>query len=91
MNSHLRGLYFVLLDPSIKGEEETLLFYRLDLLYAVLLGEIFDNSYQVAAKIGYGASSTVWLCHDLAYVKTIDCTLHLSVLPLIILNTKVVE
>ncbi|KAI6333716.1 hypothetical protein MCOR30_004173 [Pyricularia oryzae] len=76
-----QGLYFVLLDPSIKGEEETLLFYRLDLLYAVLLGEIFDNSYQVAAKIGYGASSTVWLCHDLANHRYVVLEIVVNLLP----------
>ncbi|KAI7929929.1 hypothetical protein M0657_001614 [Pyricularia oryzae] len=76
-----QGLYFVLLDPSIKGEEETLLFYRLDLLYAVLLGEVFDNSYQVAAKIGYGASSTVWLCHDLANHRYVVLEIVVNLLP----------
>lgn len=58
---------FKIIDSSTPVEEETLPFYRPELFYPVRLGEVFQNRYQVVAKLGYGASSTVWLGHDLMY------------------------
>ena len=29
------------------------------------LGEVFNSRYQVVAKLGFGTSSTIWLCRDL--------------------------
>jgi hypothetical protein len=29
-----------------------------------ILGDIFQDRYQVVGKLGFGASSTVWLAHD---------------------------
>jgi hypothetical protein len=50
---------------SVKIEEETLPFYDPRLFYPVRIGEVFGNRYQVVAKLGYGTTSTTWLCHDL--------------------------
>ena len=56
---------FEIVDVSVKIEEETLPFYNPRLFYPVRIGEVFDNRYQVVAKLGYGTTSTTWLCHDL--------------------------
>jgi serine/threonine-protein kinase SRPK3 len=34
--------------------------------YPVRIGELFASRYQVVGKLGFGASSTVWLARDLA-------------------------
>lgn len=56
---------FEVIDGSVKVEEETLPFYNPRLFYPVRIGEVFANRYQVVAKLGYGTTSTTWLCHDL--------------------------
>ncbi len=45
-------------------EEQTLPRYCQQHYYPVHLGETFNDRYQVVAKLGYGASSTVWLARD---------------------------
>lgn len=51
-------------------EEEHTPHYKPQHFYPVRLYEILDNRYQIAAKIGWGTSSTVWLARDLhQYVK----------------------
>lgn len=61
---------FVIIDPSIKVEEESLSFYDPRMFYPVRLGEVFQERYQVVAKLGYGGHSTIWLCHDLQYASS---------------------
>ncbi|RAH52988.1 kinase-like protein [Aspergillus piperis CBS 112811] len=56
---------YVTLDPLDKIEEETLPFYKPENYYPVSMGEVFGSGYQVVSKLGYGTSSTVWLCRDL--------------------------
>jgi hypothetical protein len=56
---------FETIDASLKVEEETLPFYDPKIFYPVRIGEVFRNRYQAVAKLGYGTSSTTWLCHDL--------------------------
>ncbi|KAJ5611747.1 hypothetical protein N7528_008852, partial [Penicillium herquei] len=46
-------------------EEERTPNYNARHFYPVRLYEILNNRYQVAAKIGWGTSSTVWLARDL--------------------------
>ncbi|QKX62240.1 uncharacterized protein TRUGW13939_09399 [Talaromyces rugulosus] len=46
-------------------EEEELPDYQADRFYPVRLGEVFQNRYQILAKLGYGSSSTTWLARDL--------------------------
>lgn len=60
---------FKSIDPSIKIEEETLPFYDPRMFYPVRLGEVFQERYQIVAKLGWGAHSTIWLCHDLQYAS----------------------
>ncbi|OJD24771.1 CMGC/SRPK protein kinase [Blastomyces percursus] len=39
--------------------------YEKRLFYPVKLGEVFNARYQVLGKLGFGANSTGWFCHDL--------------------------
>lgn len=45
-------------------EEETLPRYCPQHYYPVHIGETFNNRFLIVAKLGYGASSTVWLARD---------------------------
>ncbi|KAE8349272.1 kinase-like domain-containing protein [Aspergillus coremiiformis] len=56
---------FVKLNPKEKIEEEQLPFYDPQDFYPVYLGEVLASRYQVVSKLGYGTSSTAWLCRDL--------------------------
>lgn len=56
---------YVILDPSEKIEEEKLPLYVSEDYYPVHIGEVFASRYQVVSKLGYGTSSTAWLCRDL--------------------------
>ncbi|KAI1855941.1 hypothetical protein JX265_012024 [Neoarthrinium moseri] len=53
------------IPPDHKVEEETLPDYLPVRYYPVRIGEVFIDRYQVVGKLGFGASSTVWLAHDL--------------------------
>jgi hypothetical protein len=53
------------LDPSVKFEEENLPDYLKERYYPVHIGEVFHSRYQVITKLGFGSSSTVWLCRHL--------------------------
>ncbi|KAI1913070.1 hypothetical protein LOZ64_004223 [Ophidiomyces ophidiicola] len=46
-------------------EEEEIPNYKADRFYPVQLGEIFQERYQIIAKLGFGSSSTIWLARDL--------------------------
>ncbi|KAI1951440.1 hypothetical protein LOZ12_005829 [Ophidiomyces ophidiicola] len=54
-----------LIDSSILLEEESIPNYRPQRFFPVEIGLIFNDRYRVVGKLGYGASSTVWLCWDL--------------------------
>ncbi|KAL2222339.1 kinase-like domain-containing protein [Thermoascus aurantiacus ATCC 26904] len=69
---------FELVDPSEEVEEETLPTYRAEKHYPVHIGEVFDNRYQVIAKLGYGVTSTVWLCRDLFESKYVVLKVYVS-------------
>ncbi|KAK2736308.1 hypothetical protein FQN55_001694 [Onygenales sp. PD_40] len=56
---------FDLVDPSVLLEEETIPNYKPQRFYPVRIGQVLNQQYQVVGKLGYGASSTVWLCRDL--------------------------
>lgn len=56
-----------LLPQSGRFEEELLPDFRASRYYPVRIGEIFKERYQVVGKLGFGASSTVWLARDLEY------------------------
>lgn len=53
-------------------EEEDIPSYRAELFYPVRVGEVFASRYQVVTKLGYGTSSTVWLCRDLRFASTFN-------------------
>lgn len=56
---------FPVIESCQPIEEEKLPFYEHEQYYPVDVGEVFNSRYQVVGKLGYGAYSTVWLCHDL--------------------------
>ncbi|KAG6809941.1 hypothetical protein H0H93_015382, partial [Arthromyces matolae] len=53
------------LDPDDPLEEELLDEYIADRYYPVVSGDVFNSRYQVVQKMGFGATSTVWLARDL--------------------------
>lgn len=55
----------VKLHHSEKIEEEDLPLYIAENYYPTQIGEIFASLYQVISKLGYGTTSTTWLCRDL--------------------------
>lgn len=59
---------FESLDSTVKIEEEHMPAYKKGLFCPVRVGQIFSGRYQILSKLGYGANSTVWFCHDLVYV-----------------------
>ncbi|KAL3450420.1 kinase-like domain-containing protein [Aspergillus insuetus] len=56
---------FETLKFSRKIEEEVLPLYKPENYYPVFIGQVLASRYQVVSKLGYGNSSTVWLCRDL--------------------------
>lgn len=60
--SHLNGTPIPLHE---KIEEELFPDYVASRYYPVRVGEILKNRYQIVGKLGFGASSTVWLARDL--------------------------
>lgn len=56
---------FVPIPADQKVEEETLPDYVAIRYYPVRIGEVFRARYQVVGKLGFGATSTVWLARDL--------------------------
>ena len=64
--------YFTVCHTAIASrgfvEEESLSHYKPSQFYPVHLDQMFCCRYRIAAKLGFGGSSTVWLCEDLAYV-----------------------
>lgn len=46
-------------------EEEKSPYYDPERFYPARLGEVLNNRYQIATKLGYGTGSTVWLARDL--------------------------
>ncbi|KAJ5362341.1 hypothetical protein N7541_003185 [Penicillium brevicompactum] len=50
-------------------DEETMPHYHPDHFYPVHIGDVFNDKYRVMGKLGFGASSTSWLCQDLGSQK----------------------
>ncbi|KAF1842515.1 protein kinase [Cucurbitaria berberidis CBS 394.84] len=64
-----------------KFEEERLPNYHAERFYPVQIGGVYNDRYQVLAKLGFGTSSTVWLCRDLRkniYLALKICTISNS-------------
>lgn len=53
------------LDPLLPVEEEKTPNYHPDRFYPAQLGQVLNERYQLATKLGYSANSTVWLARDL--------------------------
>lgn len=58
---------FVRIAANQKIEEETIPGYVASRYYPVHIGEVFRDRYQIVGKLGFGASSTVWLARDMRY------------------------
>ena len=58
-------------------EEETLSHYQASDYFPVHINQVLFDRYKVAVKLGFGGSSTVWLCEDLKFVpRTSLCGLR---------------
>ncbi|EFE32740.1 protein kinase, putative [Trichophyton benhamiae CBS 112371] len=55
---------FVKLDSSRKIEEEELPEYIAEDFYPVYIGDVLASKYRIVAKLGFGSTSTIWLCRD---------------------------
>ncbi|KAJ6036063.1 hypothetical protein N7540_000342, partial [Penicillium herquei] len=56
---------FVRLPVERPIDEETLPHYDVEQFYPVHIGDVFNDRYRVTGKLGFGAYSTSWLCHDI--------------------------
>ncbi|KAI1125820.1 serine threonine protein kinase, CMGC group [Nemania abortiva] len=57
---------FAQIQADQRLEEEALPDYRASRYYPVRIGEVLRDRYQVVGKLGFGATSTVWLARDLS-------------------------
>ncbi|KAG5974773.1 hypothetical protein E4U58_002595 [Claviceps cyperi] len=64
-----------------RAEEETLPSYEAGLFYPARIGEVIRDQYQVIAKLGYGASSTIWLALDLLTARYVVLKVHVTHVP----------
>ncbi|KAI0970831.1 kinase-like protein [Xylaria arbuscula] len=71
---------FEVLNPAEMIEEERLPYYRSEEYYPMKIGEVISGHYQVAAKLGYGTTSTVWLARDLRTRKFWALKVHINTL-----------
>ena len=53
------------IDPSLLIEEENSPYYEPAYFYPARIGEILNDRYQIATKLGHGSRSSVWLARDL--------------------------
>ncbi|KAK3382527.1 kinase-like protein [Lasiosphaeria ovina] len=75
---------FPKLDPLEKWEEETLPMYDPKEYYPARLGQVITHDkdqYQLIAKLGFGSSSTVWLCYNLCTNQYKALKIHINTLP----------
>ncbi|EYE91453.1 kinase-like protein [Aspergillus ruber CBS 135680] len=57
-------------------KEEILHGYIAERYYPVYVGQIFNSRYQIITKLGFGATSTIWLCLDLQENRYLTLKLH---------------
>jgi serine/threonine-protein kinase SRPK3 len=62
------------IDKTGPLEEETTPYYDPRYFYPARLGEVVNQRYQLATKLGFGTSSTVWLARDLFQLR--PCQAH---------------
>ena len=56
---------FTTIPASERLEEENWLWYTPQSFYPVRIGDVYHSKYQVFYKLGYGTTSTIWICLDL--------------------------
>lgn len=69
---------FELIEGSQKLEEETYSWYSAKTFYPAAIGEVFNDTYQVIAKLGYGSASTTWLCRNLQNHRYVTLKIYAS-------------
>ncbi|EGX93664.1 Protein kinase-like domain [Cordyceps militaris CM01] len=60
-------------------EEELLPGNRLHLFHQTQPGQVLDGRFKIIVKLGYGASSTVWLAENLQFTKSLDIPRYVSI------------
>ncbi|PWY65368.1 kinase-like protein [Aspergillus sclerotioniger CBS 115572] len=68
---------YVRIPVTQKIEEETMPDYVASRYYPARIGDILKNQYQIVGKLGFGASSTVWLARDMDYRRYLDDELQM--------------
>ncbi|PYI09675.1 kinase-like protein [Aspergillus sclerotiicarbonarius CBS 121057] len=61
-----------------KIEEETMPDYVGSRYYPARIGEIIKGQYQIVGKLGFGASSTVWLARDMDYRRYVSLKIFIK-------------
>ncbi|KAH8929395.1 kinase-like protein [Atractiella rhizophila] len=56
---------FQVIPESTLLDEETLPSYHPAQYYPARIGQVLNTHYQIVSKVGFGTTSTVWLCRDL--------------------------
>ncbi|KAM0812501.1 hypothetical protein AB5N19_12492 [Seiridium cardinale] len=69
---------FTRIPPNEKIEEETFPDYVASRYYPAHIGETFEDRYQIVGKLGFGASSTVWLARDLSHRRHVVLKLYVN-------------
>ncbi|KZF25505.1 kinase-like protein [Xylona heveae TC161] len=69
---------FVRISASRKIEEETIPGYSAFRYYPTRIGEVFKERYQVVGKLGFGASSTVWLARDMNCCRYVTLKIYIN-------------
>jgi len=59
---------FTIIPTSETVEEENWPWYTPQSFYPVSIGDVLRSKYQVLYKLGYGTTSTIWMCRDLRSV-----------------------
>ena len=59
---------FTTIPASETVEEEHWPWYTPQSFYPVSIGDVLHSKYQVLYKLGYGTTSTIWMCRDLRSV-----------------------
>ena len=59
-------------------EEENLPDYLAERYYPVRIGQLLESRYQVVGKLGFGATSTVWMARDLIGRRHVSLKIFIS-------------
>ena len=59
---------FTIIPTSETVEEEHWPWYTPQSFYPISTGDVLHSKYQVLYKLGYGTTSTIWMCRDLSSV-----------------------